>query len=507
MVSDDGRTWVQRVTFKNQIFPMAMIGALATCALLSTGCPKGAETAKKAQWTGPVTPGKSTSAQRESVAITVYNQNFGLVREVRNIDLPLGRVSLEFRDVAARIQPETVHIKSLSSPDLFSVYEQNYRFDLLTPQTLLQKYVGKQVKIHRWNELLGKDDDFDATVLSIEGGSPVLQIGDRITYGFRGRISFPELPANLVADPTLVWLLGSGAAKQKIEVTYLTQSLGWHADYVLAIDEKDVLGDLQGWVTLTNQSGTSYENAQLKLVAGDVQKIVALATTGESYDMPLPTAEPKSAPEFHEEGFFEYHLYSLDQPTTVLDNEQKQVSLLEAKDIAVSKKLIFFGADYYYRGSYGQVSNDQKVAVYLDIENKETNHLGIALPKGIVRVYKKDKSGQQQFIGEDSIDHTPRDEKIRVKMGDAFDVVADKKQTDWKPIDDCRAESAWEIVVRNHKDTAESVELVEPAGGDWTIVSSSLTPNKKDQQTFTFDVKVPAKSEVKVTYRVRVRWC
>jgi hypothetical protein len=484
------------------------LGVVASLSLLLLGCPR-AETPKKPGLTGPVTSGVSTSGQRESVSITVYNQNFGLVREVRNIDLPTGRVSLEFRDVAARIEPETVHIKSLSSPNLFSVFEQNYRFDLLSPQKLLEKYVGKQVKIHRWNETLGKDDDFDATVLSIEGGSPVLQIGDRVTYGFRGRISFPELPANLIAKPTLVWLLGSGAPKQKVEVTYLTQSLGWHADYVLIVDEKDAQGDLQGWVTLTNQSGASYENAQLKLVAGDVQKIQkpTVITLGEITITSATAPTVEKAPEFHEEGFFEYHLYTLDQPTTMLDNEQKQVSLLEAKGVAVTKKLIFFGSNYYYRAKYGRLSSNQKVGVYLDIQNEEKNHLGMPLPKGTVRVYKKDKSGQQQFIGEDTIDHTPRDEKIRVKMGDAFDVVADKKQTDWKPMGDCLSESAWEISLRNHKDVAESVELVEPAGGEWTIVSSSHTAIKKDQQTFTFDVKVPAKSEVKVTYRVRVRWC
>jgi hypothetical protein len=191
----------------------------------------------------------------------------------------------------------------------------------------------------------------------------------------------------------------------------------------------------------------------------------------------------------------------------VLDNEQKQVSLLEAKGTALQKKLIFFGADYYYRGSYGQVVSNQKVSVYLDVQNEEKNHLGVPLPKGIVRVYKKDKSGAQQFIGEDSIDHTPRDEKVRIKMGEAFDVVADKKQTAWVPLGDCSSESAWEISLRNHKDVAETIEIDEPAGGDWTIVSSSHPATKKDQTSFTFDVKVPSKGEVKLTYRVRVRWC
>jgi hypothetical protein len=478
-------------------------------SLFAAGCGGGAKSAKKAEWTGPVQPGTSNATQRESVGITIYNQNFGVVREVRNVDLPVGRVSLEFRDVAKNIQPETVGIRSLTDVDALAVYEQNYRYDLLTPEKLLEKYVGKHVLLHRWNEALGKDEDFDAVVISTEGGA-VFQIGDQITYGFPGRVSFPGVPPNLIAKPTLVWLLGSGAPKQKVEVTYLTQNLNWRSDYVLVVDENDAKGDLQGWVTLTNTSGASYENAKLKLVAGDVQRIQPDTDADGILDEEDGAEKNKKmdeAPKFVEEGFFEYHLYTLDQPTTVLDNEQKQVSLLEAKGVAISKKLIFYGANYYYRSSYGLVASNQKVGVYLDIQNEEKNHLGIALPKGIVRVYKKDKSGQQQFIGEDSIDHTPRDEKIRVKMGDAFDVVADKKQTDWKPLGECLSESAWEISVRNHKDTAETVELYEPAGGDWTIVSSSLPPNKKDQQTFTFDVKLAAKSEVKVTYRVRVRWC
>ena len=217
--------------------------------------------------------------------------------------------------------------------------------------------------------------------------------------------------------------------------------------------------------------------------------------------------EAANAPKFVEEGFFEYHLYTLDQPTSVLDNEQKQVSLLEAKNIGITKKLIFTGADYWFRGSYGQVVTNQKVSVFLDVQNEEKNHLGVPLPKGIVRVYKKDKSGAQQFIGEDSIDHTPRDEKVRVKMGEAFDVVADKKQTAWVPLGDCSSESAWEISLRNHKDTAETIELDEPAGCDWEILSSTIPATKKDQWTFVFNPKIPAKGETKVKYRVRIRWC
>ena len=448
----------------------------------------------------------STQADREDVAITVYNSNFGLVREVRNITVAPGRSELEFGDVAEQIQPETVNIKSLSAANSLRVLEQNYRYDLLSPAKLLEKYVGKRVRVYRWNEKTGKDDAYDADVLSVSNGT-VLKINGEITYDFPGRLAFPEVPKNLIAKPTLVWMLDSQAPKQKVEVTYLTQNLNWKADYVFVINDADTLGDLTGWVTLTNQTGTSYENAKLKLVAGDVQRVTPpgnyeYAKSDRAY---APAAS--AAPQFKEEGFFEYHLYTLERPTNLLQNEQKQVVLLDAKNIGVNKKLIFFGQQYYYRGSYGQVMSNQKVGVYLDIENKEANHLGMPLPKGIVRVYKADKSGAKQFIGEDQIDHTPRDEKLRIKMGEAFDVVGDRKEMDWKTIGSCGGESTWEITLKNHKDTAVEVEDYEPIGGDWEILSSSIPSTKKDANTFTFDVKIPARKDVKITYRVRIRWC
>ncbi len=448
----------------------------------------------------------STSKDRTEVSITVYNQAFGLVREVRDVELAKGRVALEFRDVASQIQPETVAIKSLSGANALNVLEQNYRYDLLSPGTLLEKYVGKHIKVYRYNEKLGKEDAFDAEVLAVNGGSPVLKINGEITYGFPGRLAFPEVPANLIAKPTLVWLVDSTAPKQKIEVTYLTRGFSWKADYVLVIDEKDTMADLTGWVTLVNGTGASYENAKLKLVAGDVQKVSEYS--GYDYaPKSMPVGASSGGKPFKEEGFFEYHLYTLQQPTTVLQNEQKQVTLLEAQGVGLRKKMIFFGASYYYRGSYGQVVANQKVGVYLDIDNKEQNHLGIPLPKGIVRVYKADKSGAKQFIGEDRIDHTPRDEKIRIKMGEAFDVVGDRRQMTWKTLGSCGSESEWEISLRNHKDVEETVELYEPIGGDWEILSSSHPSTKKDAHTFTFEVKVPKKGETKLKYKVRTRWC
>ncbi len=473
-------------------------GGLSLCAMMALSSPK-------ATAQGAGTTKISTAKDRQEVSITVYNQNFGLVREVREIDSGKGKVALEFREVSSQIQPETVAIKSMT-PGGLSVLEQNYRYDLLSPHKLLEKYVGKKVKVYRWNEKQGKEDAFDADVLSVNGGQTVMKINGEITYDFPGRIAFPEVPANLIAKPTLVWLLDSTVPKQKVEVTYMTRGMSWKADYVFVINDKDTAGDLTGWVTLNNNTGASYENAKLKLVAGDVNKVSDYGWGKDKYkaDMPMGGSGKKA---FSEEGLFEYHLYTLNKPTDVLTNEQKQVTLLEGNGVAVEKKLMFYGQSYWYRGSYGQLMSNQKVGVYLDVKNTEANHLGIPLPKGIVRVYKADKSGAKQFIGEDHIDHTPRDEKIRIKMGEAFDVVGDRKPVSWKGFGYCTSESEWEISLRNHKDTIETVQDWEPVGGDWEILSSSHPAVKQDAHTFTFEVKVPAKGETKIKYRVRIRWC
>jgi hypothetical protein len=477
--------------------PVVLASIMMAGALLGAAGLAGAQAQK-------VASKQSTAADRKDVGITVYNNGFGLVREVRDVDLGTGRAALEFRDVAAQIEPETVAIKPLGGARL-SVLEQNYRYDLLTPQKLLEKYVGRRVRLYRYSEKLGKEDAFDADVLSVAGGQSVLKVNGEITYDFPGRIAFPDVPANLIAKPTLVWLLDSGAARPSVEVTYLTKGLDWHCDYVFVLNDADTAGDLTAWVTLQNNSGTAYENARLKLVAGNVQRV--LRSSLQSVDVGASYAAAPAPPPFKEEGFFEYHLYTLNQPTSLLDNEQKQVTLLDAAGVHVDKRLIFWGQQYWYRSQQGQVMSNQKVGVYLDIQNKENNHLGIALPKGVVRVYKADKSGAKQFIGEDNIDHTPRDEKLRVKMGEAFDVVGDRKQMGWKTLGSCGSESEWEIALRNHKDSAEEVEDVEPVAGEWEVLSESHPHTKKDASTFTYTVKIPARSEVKIHYKVRVRWC
>ncbi len=449
---------------------------------------------------------RSTAQERESVSITVYNQNFGLVREVRSLDLSRGLANVEFADVASGIQPETVHIRPLSD-GRFAVLEQNYQFDLLSPQKLLEKYVGRTVNVYRTNPQTGIDEVVEAEVLSVNGG-PILRIDGEITFNYPGRFGFPELPDNLIAEPTLLWRLDTAGGRQQVEVTYLTNSLNWKSDYVMVLDEDDSAASLTGWVTLMNQSGTSYENARLQLVAGDVQRVQGNMAPEAARMRAMEMAMAADAAGFTEDAFFEYHLYTLGRPADVMNNEQKQVTLLESDEFGVAKRLIFPGAPaHYYRGQYGQVTSNQKVGVFLDFENSEDNGLGMPLPKGTVRVYKRDGNGAQQFIGEDLIDHTPRNEELRIKMGEAFDVVGDRRQMDYRVISSCVSESTWRVDLRNHKDEDVEVILVEPVGGDWEIISSTHAFEKIDAWTFTMVPEVEADGETRVEYRVRVRWC
>jgi hypothetical protein len=479
---------------------------LASFALLCAGSAAWAQAAKPATAAPASSPAAKVSDERDrkEVSLTVYNSNFALVREVRELpNLGTGKVNLEFRDVAATIQPETVAIKPLQKGGL-RVLEQNYRFDLLTPEKLLEKYVDRNIYAYRYHEATGKEEKVEAKLLSVASG-PVLQIGSEITFGYPARYAFPSLPPNLIAKPTLMWLVESAQAKQSLEVSYLAQGLSWNADYVLVVNENDTVGDLIGWVTLVNNSGSSYRAAELKLVAGDVNRVTG--NMPSSAPMAKRGMAVASDAGFSEEGLLEYHLYTLARPADVLDREQKQVTLLEAQALGIQKKLVFFGQQYYFQGQYGEISKNQKVSVFLDFENSEKNHMGMPLPKGTVRVYKADKAGKKQFVGEDAIDHTPRDEKVHIKMGEAFDVVADRKQVQWKTLGNCSSESSWEIELRNHKDENVSVEVREPAGGDWEVVQSSHPAKREDASTFTFDVSVPKQGKTKVTYKVRVRWC
>jgi hypothetical protein len=446
-----------------------------------------------------VTPHDLTSNADDQgeVSVTAYNSNIGLVRERRQIRLKTGVTALKFTDVAAQIMPQTVHIKSLTSPAALDVLEQNYEYDLLTPQKLLDKFVGQEIKV------LKDGVEVPITILSTNNGV-VYRMGDRIFTDFPGKLVFPKLPENLMSKPTLVWLLDNQLdAPQQVEATYLTQGINWKADYVTVLDQDDQKMDLTGWVTLVNQSGATYRNARLKLVAGDVNRVIDQYGLAGALRV-MERAESKPASAFAEQSFFEYHLYSLQRPTTIKENQTKQVSLLTADQVPVTKRFLYYGAQQYYRSQYGAPLSNQKVGVYVEITNTKAHRLGMPLPKGTVRVYKADKDGSLQFVGEDAIDHTPKDETIKIKMGEAFDIVAERKQTDWRKISSDTYEVAFEVKLRNHKESPITVSVIEPIPGDWEILKASHEHKNIEAHTVQFDVPVNKDQEATLQYRVRL---
>jgi hypothetical protein len=447
----------------------------------------------------------TTKADQSGLALTVYNASLGLVKDRRNINLAKGLSELRFMDVAAQIIPASVHISSLPDPESLKVLEQNYEYDLMSPQKLMDKYVGKEVRLYQKDPFTEREELVTATLLANNGG-PIYRINNEITFNYPGRVIFPGLPENLIAQPTLVWLLDNNLGKpQTVETSYLTAGISWKADYVMTLSENDTKSELACWVTIDNKSGTSYRDATLKLVAGDVNRIRDEQYGGMARAKGM-LAEVAPAPQFKEEGFFEYHIYSLKRPSTIKDNQSKQISLFTTLAVPVKKELLFRGANHYYYSQNNAVMSDQKVGVFIEIANSKEEHLGMPLPRGNVRVYMRDSEGALQFIGEDAIDHTAKDEKLRIKVGDAFDVVGSRRQTDWQKTASDTYEAAFEINIRNHKQEDVLVRVVEPIPGDWQMLSSSMEYTKGESHTAEFRVPVKKNGEARITYRVRMRY-
>jgi hypothetical protein len=393
-----------------------------------------------------------------------------------------------------------VHLKSLTDPAGLRILEQNYEYDLLSSQKLLEKYVGKKVRLYQ-----GSGSYVEATLLSTNG--PVFDINGQIHMGHHGQVVLPSLPENLVSKPTLMWFLRNAAtAPQRVEASYLTGGITWKADYVVVLNAADDRADLTGWVTIDNKSGATYREAALKLVAGDVNR-ARDDRTRQAMEMAAKAAvAPPGSRDFASESFFEYHLYTLDGRTTIKDNQTKQLTLMAAAGVPVRKELAFFGTRDYYRTQYGTPMSNQKVSVFVELANTKANSLGIPLPKGRMRVYKADQAGSQQLVGEDWIDHTPKDERIRVKMGEAFDVVGERIQRDWRKIGSALYEVEWEIALRNHKKEDVVVSVIEPVPGDWDVLRETQAHEKVDAHTLRYRVPVPKDGAAKLTYRVRLRF-
>ena len=456
----------------------------------------------------------STLNDQRSVAVTIYNGDLALVKDTRKVQLNAGLNALALRDVSAQIRPETALLRSINAPGSLNLLEQNFDFDLLTPAKLLEKYVGKTVTLIKTHPTTGAETAEQATVLSANNGV-VLKIGNRIETGdpanYSGRIVYDNVPAILRDRPTLVTQINNkGATDQTVELSYLTGGLGWKADYVAELNSKENMLDLSGWVTLSNTSGAAYKNAKLQLVAGDVNRVQqsprAMAMQMRKNDMMAEAAAPMV-----EESLLEYHLYTLDRPTTIAENQTKQVALLSATGVPVSKELVLQGADYYYQGQYGEIGSKLKVGVFIEFDNKEASKLGMPLPKGILRVYKKDSQGNAQFVGEDNIDHTPKKETVRLKLGEAFDVTADKKQTDFKVLPrpskgNNLYESAFEITLKNAKKEKVTVTVQEPISGDWKIISENKAHTKVNSHLAEWKIEIPAEDKVTLIYRALVKY-
>jgi len=446
-------------------------------------------------------PVKITAAEQRDVMITVYNGNLGLVKDVREVRLDAGLIETHFMDVAAQIDPTSVLLRSLTDPTGLKILEQNYEYDLLSSEKLMEKYVGRKVRLYQSNGTFQ-----EATLLSTRG--PVYDINGQIHMGHFGSVVLPALPENLVSKPTLAWLLRNPRpAPQRVEASYLTAGISWKSDYVMLINAADSRADLTGWVTINNQSGATYRDAALKLVAGDINRAASRDDSRRAMEMAAKAASPAVADrEFKSEGFFEYHLYTLDGRTTIKESQTKQLTLLSAADFPVDKQFIYYGAASYHRTQYGVPIANQKVGVYLDIRNTKENRLGVPLPKGKVRVYKADASGSQQLIGEDWIDHTPKDERVRIKMGEAFDLVGERVQKDWKKIGSNLYEIEWEITLRNHKKEAVTVEVIEPMPGDWEVLRATHPHEKLQAFTARWKIPVPKEGAATLGYRTRVRF-
>jgi hypothetical protein len=452
--------------------------------------------------------GSTTLDDQVDLNVTVYNSDIALVRDVRTLELPPGTFDLSFMDIAATVNPSTVHFRSLTEPSRVNVLEQNYEYDLLEPDKLLKKYVGREVTLVRTRQVDGtsREEEVTAHLLSYNT-QPVWRINGEVVTGLHAdHIRFPELPDTLHTRPTLIWTLANtGATRHRVEAAYLAGNLSWNADYVLTVARDDKAGDIDGWVTLTNGSGTAFRNARLQLVAGELNRVrEKMSRLLRADDM--AAAAPAAAPQMSQEAFSDYHLYTLGRKTTINNNETKQVSMLSGTGFPVRKRYVVNGNQFYYH-NFARPGAPMKdtVEVFYQFKNEVKDGLGMPMPAGTVRVYQSDSNGGVHFVGEDRIAHTPKDEVLNLKIGNAFDVVCERSQVDFEKIAANVYEVEYAITLRNRKTAPITVEVNEPIGAaTWRMVSSSHKWLKTAAFAAQFTVPVEAGAESVLKFRVRV---
>ncbi|MBN1399155.1 MAG: DUF4139 domain-containing protein [Bacteroidetes bacterium] len=479
------------------------------------------------------------ASSRQSVDLTIYNSNLALVREERTIDLAKGLNRVIVPDIPATIDGTSLHFSSLTNPAAVKVLEQNYQYDLVHQAKLMEKYIDKEVEFIRIDNETKKEYSVRGKLLATgwqpqlgynqySGGSPyystgqmIAEINGKIEIGPAGRLVLPGLPEGLILKPQLEWLVNAAKSDQhKTEISYLANQMTWSCNYVALLNTRDTEIDLTGWVTVTNNSGTTFKNAGLKLVAGDVNLVQEnqMRVRGMMKSQ-VAMDEASAAPQFEQKELFEYKLYSLQRKTDLSNNETKQIELTSARNVAAKKVFIYDGLsgqwrywynNYSYRsqGSVGQQSN-KKIGVFVTLKNEEKAGLGIALPKGKVRVYKRDDDGKEQFVGEDQIDHTPKDEEIRLYLGNAFDIVGERAQKDFRVVVSGHiVDETFEIKVRNHKSEPVEVLVYEHPWrwNQWEITRTNSNWEKVDQTTIRFPVKLKKDEEKTITYTIRYSW-
>ncbi len=445
---------------------------------------------------------------RTDTALTIYSQGLDLavVRDTRQLTMDAGEGVLRFDDVAARIDPRSVALRSSTSPEKVRVLEQSYLFDLASPQQLLQRWIGHDVELVETDTRL-RTKSTPATLLSVDGGN-VYRVGDRIVVGSTAEVRLPPLAQDVYVRPTLRWRLANdGPPAQTLEVSYATGGLSWTADYVAMLDAAQTRADVTAWVTVENQSGARYDDAQLALIAGDVHRAAAPEQAMFRGQARAMAAAPKMADEsFSEGGLTQYHRYALESRTSIAENETKQLPLFTARGVGVVRRYVVDGASHWFRGPQRDIGQEVPVRVLLDVANTTANHLGRPLPAGVVRFYAPDPAGAPQLVGEDRLAHTPTGETAKLEAGAAFDLRATRTQTDFKHLDTepYQYETAFEVTLRNRSQENVSITVREPVNGEWTVVESSVPSEKLDARTLAFQVPVPANGETVLRYRVKV---
>ncbi len=494
---------MKRVKWVSGLLAFAMLLSLAACGGgKATVGKKGGMTVVTPQKTSEVLGAPKAEAAGEGVQLTVYNDNTALVNDRRTIDLKEGVNEVRFSNVTAQIDPTSVRFASLTDPENTHVLEQNFEYDLVNSRKLLQKFVDETIRV------VTKDGTtYQGKLLGSSGGI-ILQQEDGRTLVIQSddvrEMSFPSLPEGLITKPTLMWLLEAGqAGAHNVQVSYLTGGLNWKADYVLALSPDDTKADLTGWVSVDNESGTTFKDAHLKLVAGELHR--AMPTPAPREVLRTEKVMPAPTKQVEERAIFEYHLYDVKRPVTLKNNQTKQVQFVTASGVPMEKRFVLdSGRSYTWRNNKQQGN----VQVQVRFKNDADSGLGIPLPKGTVRIYKEDTDGSQQFIGEDAIDHTPKDENISLTVGKAFDVVGERVMTDRKSLGKSARQESWKITIRNHKDSDVTVHVIEHPGRwvEWEVVKESQEHHKLDAGTMEYVVKVPANGEAEVTYTIVFRW-